>query len=462
MVRQRGLVVVSMGLAAALLVLLAAAVSTVLSPRAFDASVTGEADPFPDGVHHNPNDAHTKITTSRSSSLQKDYLEREEKKEQLSKAAATSRARADRRQQGRQPPPKQRATATAPSGSSRIPQKVHQMWLSDAPLRGPKKRFQESVERAAGAQGLTYRMWTAADITEQNFPRTWPHMQALVRLHRHDLDYGATLKGQELVSSLRSRMRAALVDMARMEVLYSEGGLWFDIDVEIVNGNNTSLRDLWRLRGADGRFPGLITCALFDGAWEGWNERRRINADDPARADCSSLATGFIGAVERHELFRRILTDRLPRALEEGLAHLPARTAVVTGPRLFGGSIADGDDVHILPAETFYPYVITSWAHRCAHAYAAPEQAAGPLCCACEGPKTQLSPPPERERCHRRQITEESCEAAARRTGRYGGSIAVNHFECGGSWSRSRAQDGRVAGGAKGARKDRSGEVGVE
>jgi hypothetical protein len=93
---------------------------------------------------------------------------------------------------------------------------VHQIWFGGDMPEWRKYMF-EANKKVCEAEGMTYRLWRNEDRTRENFPSTIGYQETAIQ------------KGQ---SSGQSRW-AQVADLARLEIVYNNGGIYIDSLFEI-------------------------------------------------------------------------------------------------------------------------------------------------------------------------------------------------------------------------------------
>ena len=85
-----------------------------------------------------------------------------------------------------------------------IPKIFHQIWIGSA-LPPVLKPFMNTFKKMPGYK---YKLWKNTDLTEQNFPITWPYIQHIM--------------------ARRKIIYAMIADLMRLEILYHYGGIYVD------------------------------------------------------------------------------------------------------------------------------------------------------------------------------------------------------------------------------------------
>lgn len=105
-----------------------------------------------------------------------------------------------------------------------IPRSIHQIWIGTSPLPPFKEKLINETKRLYPDYNLT--LWGNQHISRHNFPQTYDFIQALL----------------EFDKSSPSDKMAMVSDIMRLEILYRQGGFYFDTNYHIFRPD----LELWR------------------------------------------------------------------------------------------------------------------------------------------------------------------------------------------------------------------------
>ena len=97
---------------------------------------------------------------------------------------------------------------------ARMPKKIHQVWFSNQEIRPVRMRLHHTFKEVNPEYEVN--LWTPKNITEETFPLTYNLISAGLEYEKFD----------DIVS------KTAFADFARVEVLYQQGGFYFDFKFE--------------------------------------------------------------------------------------------------------------------------------------------------------------------------------------------------------------------------------------
>lgn len=209
-------------------------------------------------------------------------------------------------------------------GSGTIPKKVHQIWFGGA--IPPWRQYLFDLNKTvAERNGYTYKLWGNADRTAEYFKSTIAYQNGSI----------------ERSGPGQSRW-AQVADLARMEILYNDGGVYLDSIIESGDGLYAEINRLSKERKA------FIGC----------NE-------DPCDLDCVGaggkkyLSNSFIATAGNHlsTVMERLLNDTTLGEIDLDNPNLNQ----TTGPYYLRTGILDpvADKVALLKTEEIYPFPMT-------------------------------------------------------------------------------------------------------
>ena len=212
-----------------------------------------------------------------------------------------------------------------------IPKKVHQIWFGGA--IPPWRQYLFDINKAAAERnGYTYKLWQNADRTRENFVSTIAYQN------------GALEHGQ---AQGQSRW-AQVADLARMEILYTNGGVYLDSLFET----------------GDDFFKEITRLSLEGKAFIGCNE-------DPCELECGAngkkyLSNSFIATMKGSPVMERLLDDSKLGQIDLDDQALNQ----TTGPYYLRTGIVDpvADKVFLFKTEEIYPFPMSGSVLRPAEA----------------------------------------------------------------------------------------------
>lgn len=212
--------------------------------------------------------------------------------------------------------------------SSPIPKKIHFIWL------GSKKppylrKFMNTFSKYAA--GYSIRLWGDNDITKHNFPITYSYIQKVKKIHGNKIkEY---TKQKTMYKSDESPYTyskfAQISDLMRYEIVNREGGYYFDVNMFLV-------KDITKLFQRKETFIGC-------------------NELGSKIAKSEILSNSFFGSIPRSPILKRLLS----KSFLDNMDLYTLDVDFVTGPGALRSVInIKKDNFHILPANTFYPYIL--------------------------------------------------------------------------------------------------------
>ena len=215
-----------------------------------------------------------------------------------------------------------------PNVLGNIPKKVHQIWFGgEIP---PWRHYLFDLNKAAAERnGYTYKLWQNADRTPENFPSTIAYQNTAIQT------------GQ---ATGQSRW-AQVADLARLEIVYTKGGIYID---SLFETGDDFYKKMTELSENDAKF---ITA----------NE-------DPCGLDCVGaggkkyLSNSFFAAMQWSKVLERLVID-------SELAKIDLDNAAInqtSGPYYLRTGIVDpvADGVVVLETEQIYPFPMTGSERR--------------------------------------------------------------------------------------------------
>jgi hypothetical protein len=94
---------------------------------------------------------------------------------------------------------------------------VHQIWFGSKEIPEWRKYLFDKNKQISHNAGYKYKLWTEEDRTKKNFPITYPYQETCL------------IKGEEI----KQNRFAQVADLARIEIIYKNGGVYIDSIIEI-------------------------------------------------------------------------------------------------------------------------------------------------------------------------------------------------------------------------------------
>jgi mannosyltransferase OCH1-like enzyme len=209
-----------------------------------------------------------------------------------------------------------------------IPKKVHQIWFGgEIP---PWRQYLFDLNKAAAERnGYTYRLWQNADRTPENFKSTIAYQDDAIKI------------GSETGQS----RWAQVADLARLEIVYTKGGVYID---SLFETGDDFYKKITELSENDAKFI--------------------VANEDPCGLDCVGaggkkyLSNSFFAAVQWSKILERLVVDTK-------LANIDLKEKLInqtTGPYYLREGIVDpvADGVILLETEQIYPFPMSGSVQR--------------------------------------------------------------------------------------------------
>ena len=175
------------------------------------------------------------------------------------------------------------------NNKNKIPRIIHQIWVGPNPIPEKSKKFIEKIKELH--PNFEYRLWNDNDINEKNF------------------------KNVKYINDTKSYAQKA--DIMRLEILYNYGGIYIDIDIEVIKNLEPLLTNE------------LIVC----------NEDSNIN---------KYMSTGFIASTKDNINLKNTV-DNINKV------DFTQEINIATGPTYFRKNIVINNNVTVLPTKFIYP-----------------------------------------------------------------------------------------------------------
>ena len=214
---------------------------------------------------------------------------------------------------------------------SPIPKKVHLIWIGNLDYPDYFQDFLKTFYQYMPEFDI--KVWRNKDLTRKNFPITIDFIRKAKKLHGKQMiddpppwGTGKKMYDDDMKPILYSKW-AQITDLMRLEIVYREGGYYFDTTFEI-------LKPMYRLLNKKGvRFVGC-------------NEYPRFK-------NASILSNSFFGATKKNPILKRLLSKRRLNKVD----FLSPSVDFETGPGYLRSGIKLSDNYHIFPTTYFYPFV---------------------------------------------------------------------------------------------------------
>ena len=209
---------------------------------------------------------------------------------------------------------------------SPIPRKIHFIWIGTNPLPDYFERFLKGFHKLNPE--FEIKVWRNKDVTKKNFPKVWSYLKQSKKLQGDRIkEYtNAYTMYNTKDEPYTYNKYAQQTDLLRLELIYNEGGYYFDTTFEC-------LKPLYSLFNTKAQFIGC-------------NEVPRFK-------DFYALSNSFFGATKGNPILRRLLAKNKL----DNIDFRSANVAHETGPVYLRSGIRLSDNYKILPMETMYPYV---------------------------------------------------------------------------------------------------------
>jgi hypothetical protein len=210
---------------------------------------------------------------------------------------------------------------------SPIPTKVHLIWIGTNPYPDYFRLFLESFYTYLPE--FQIRVWENKDLTKKNFPKTWSYIQKAKRIHGKQMvdEEGNKMYRLEDEQPMTYSKWAQITDLMRLEIVFREGGYYFDTTFEILK-------------------PMYGMLSKQSSKFVGCNEVPRFK-------DYPSLSNSFFGATKGNPILKRLLSSSFLKTIDFQAFDVDNQS----GPGYLRSGIYDSDDVKILPTLYMYPFI---------------------------------------------------------------------------------------------------------
>lgn len=209
---------------------------------------------------------------------------------------------------------------------SPIPRNVHIIWIGTNPYPDYFKLFLTTFVKHLPE--FTIKVWGNKDLTKKNFPKTFDYIQTAKKLQGKKIkDEEGKFMYNEIMEPYTYSKWAQITDLMRLEIVYNQGGYYFDTTFEI-------LKPLYNILNK--RKYKFVGC----------NEVPRFK-------DFPILSNSFFGATKNNIILKRLLSKKKLNDID----FYDTSVDFQTGPGYLREGINLNDNYFIFPTTYFYPFV---------------------------------------------------------------------------------------------------------
>ena len=210
---------------------------------------------------------------------------------------------------------------------SPIPLKVHLIWIGGDPP-DYLKLFLKSFEK--NMPDFEIKLWGNKDLTKKNFPLTYKYIQKAKKYQgkpmREEKEMGGRIMRDKNMKPYLHSKWAQITDLMRLEIVYNEGGFYFDTTYEI-------LKPMYNLLNKKHKFVGC-------------NEVPRFK-------NMPFLSNSFFGAIPKSTILKRLLSEKKLNSIDFSSPYVDFET----GPHYLRSGIKLTDNYYVYPSKYFYPFI---------------------------------------------------------------------------------------------------------
>jgi hypothetical protein len=210
---------------------------------------------------------------------------------------------------------------------SPIPKKVHLIWIGgEQPdyLKYFLKSFNKNMPQ------FEIRIWGNKELNKKHFPLTYEYIKKAKKYQgkpmREEKELGGHIMRDKNNKPYLHSKWAQITDLMRLEIVYREGGFYFDTTFEI-------LKPMYNLLNKKYKFVGC-------------NEVQRFKR-------MSFLSNSFFGAIPKSPILKRLLSKSYLNSIDFSSPYVDFQT----GPHYLRSGINLSDNYLIYPSKYFYPFV---------------------------------------------------------------------------------------------------------
>ena len=215
---------------------------------------------------------------------------------------------------------------------SPIPRKIHLIWIGGEP---PDyfKHFLNSFQK--NLPEFEIRVWGNKELNKKHFPITMPYIKKAQKLQGKKIKASSDATHDDRMHSMLNTKGenytyskwAQITDLMRLEIVFREGGYYFDTTFEI-------LKPMYKLFN----MPKV--------KFVGCNEVPRFK-------DFHILSNSFFGAIKGSPILKRLLNKRTLDQID----FYSTAVDFETGPGFLRSVVKTTDPIKIFPSKYFYPFV---------------------------------------------------------------------------------------------------------
>lgn len=293
---------------------------------------------------------------------------------------------------------------------SPIPRDIHFIWVGtqkvpDYFTKYFLKSFQENMPE------FSLRLWTNKDLTKKNFPKTYSYIQRSKGYHgkiveQEEENEDGTIEVYNILDENNKPSKhnkwAQITDLMRLEIIYTHGGYYFDVNFEILPKRRKHTM-FHLLNSTKKKFVGCHEVPL-----KSWD----------------FLSNSFFGATKRNVILKRLLSKSYLNDIDFTNSDVSGET----GPGYLADGILSKDSYHIFPHYYFYPFYedpqIVSFNPDTGKTYGLP-----------------IGRKVKKNRCHVKKTKKQTLKKLQKKKGfieypckKYPRSYALKHWQLGRSW----------------------------
>ena len=205
----------------------------------------------------------------------------------------------------------------------KIPKIFHQIWLGQSPPAVKRAWINNNHKKLLKEGGWTIMLWGSDTLNSTHFPKTYKYIKKAISMNKP---------------------WAMVADIMRYEILYKYGGVYMDVNIEILHKSLTNL-----INKANKNKKNLIVC--HESSNDGLNVSSITQCKNPKMR--YYISNGFICSSPMHPALKRAtMTSRL-----ENIDWSCEMINEVTGPFYWRESIKKSDEpfVLVLKSNEIYP-----------------------------------------------------------------------------------------------------------
>ena len=197
---------------------------------------------------------------------------------------------------------------------NKIPKIIHQIWFGNTPP-SYKEHLLNSVRDISYKHNFDYKLWTNEDLNEDNFPITYKYIQMSIKAGKKN----------------KQSKWAQIADLARYEIIFKFGGIYFDSLFELSDEFFKKFNDLHNKNQ-------VLIC----------NE-------EPVGLKKKYLSNGFFASIPKHPIIKKLVDEDNLDKIDFNSKYIN----VETGPIYFKTAFnkININKVHIFKSTEIYPFL---------------------------------------------------------------------------------------------------------